>query len=752
MQLAKEHRAVSSVDREMAFTEAYRRHENEHPFTRELECLRVQTSLMFQPIEAGDWFAGRIDRPLAGLDPERGDLVECAYYCRFGELETHLENPRTAPQLRQDMEFLMSFWKGKTTYDRCRAAFPERLRNGLPKDNYYSGTEISYPMFGLGGPCLDYEKLVRLGVGGLRNEVAERRRRAERGGEDTIFFNCLLGVLDIFGRAIHSYAAQAAEKAGQAGSAESAARFGLIAGSLEHITEKAPETYHQAVQIVWLYSLAALAKNYGRMDLYLGDFLARDLDEGRLSSDEARRMTAGLWELISARGNNFNNRMIIGGRGRRNEANADRFALLALEVQGMTGGPIPQIALRWHEGMNPRIWDTALEVIGNGSTQPMLYNDDVNIPAAAKAFGVTAEEAEQCVMYGCGEYVIDHRSIGSPDAALNLVKALNVTLHNGRDPFFKEPKGLAPGPLREFGTFEAFKDALARQMEHEIGLLAEAQAAIYKTTGEQACYPFLSLLYDDCVERGKPLLAGGVRYLGGTLEAFGSSTVSDSLVAIKKAVYEDKTLTPDELLAALDANFEGHERVRGLLRRYPKFGNDDAEADGMSVWLNGFLCRASRKQAGRFGLDTFMIVLINNGDSILFGKTTAASPDGRKAGQPVSNGNQPGAGYDQSGLTALLNSMAKLDPSIHAGAAHNAKISRKLFKNHKREISSLVKGFFQEGGTQLMVTVTDREELERAMEKPEQYANLIIRVGGYSERFIDLPRDIQKEVIKRTLY
>ncbi len=743
---------LAHVDREMRFTETFRKHEHDSPLVREVECLGVQIPASLMAIVEGDWLAGRLDQAYVGIDPEHGDLIECAFYCWFDGLREQLDEPDTPSALREKIEFLLDFWDGRTTWHYARRAFSDRLSRGLPKDNYYDGTEISYPMFGLGGPVPDYGKLVRVGIGGLRQEVQQRRADAGHAPESLAFYDSVLATLGIFADAIGRYEAEAREKARQTDSPELAARYSLIAESCAHVVEKAPESYHQGLQLVWLYSLAALPKNYGRMDVYLGDLLAHDLDSGILSDDKALDITVGFFELIFARGNNFNNRMIIGGKGRPNAEHADRFALLALEAQGRLNHPIPQIALRWSEDMDPRIWDKALDVIAKGSTQPMLYNDDVNVPAAAKAFDVSMNEAEQYVMYGCGEYILDHRSVGSPDAGINLVKAMNATLFNGHDPFFNEPRGLSLGAFTAFATFEDFRDAVMRQIDNEIALLAEAQATIYHETGKHACYPLLSMLYDDCLERGKPLLAGGVRYLGGTCEAFGASTVSDSLLAIKKAVYEDRIVSGEKLLSALKANFEGHEELRRHLLAYPKFGNDEAETDAMNLWFNERICESCRKHGKRFDLDSFMIVLINNGDSISFGKTSAATPDGRQSGVPIANGNQPGAGYDQSGMTALLNSMGKLDPALHAGVVHNLKLSRTTITEHREKISALLKAYFAGGGTQLMITVTDRGELEAAMKEPEKYTNLIVRVGGYSERFIDLPRDIQLEILRRTLY
>jgi len=754
-----------SLERESRFTDVYRRHEGQHPWRREVACLRVQAELTLMPIEPGDLFAGRLQRMAVGIDPERGDLTEAAYFCRTGLFEAAIADPTLPPSLRQEAEELLAFWRERVTHRRCREAFPAHLREGLPSDDYYASHEIAYPMYGLGGPSLDYDRLVRRGLPGLRVDVRARRDRAasafpfaasgvQLGAavEEMQLCDALLAGVEIVRDAALRYARQARERL----AAEPGSPFLLdlesIARSLERVADHAPAHFHEAVQLVWLYALVALPKNYGRLDVALGDPLVRDLEAGLLDEQQAIELTAGLWRLIQARGDNFNNRVVIGGRGRRNEANANRFAAIALEAQARAGDTIPQLSLRWHAGMPHRLWHRALEVIARGSTFPILYNDDVNVPAVASAFGVPAGEAERYVPYGCGEYVLEGRSVGSPDGALNVLKALDATLRDGVDGFARERRGLALGRLRDFARFEDLQAAFARQVEHHVALLAEAQATIYRETARDACFPLLSLLYDDCLARARPLLAGGVRYLGGTLESFGNNSAADSLLAIRHAVYEERWLAPDELVAGLDADFAGRERERRRLAALPKFGNDHDEADAMASWVNTVVCEAAKRQAARVGLASFLVVLVNNGDSVLFGKRTGASADGRRSGEPVSNGNQPSAGADRGGVTALLNSMTRLDPSLHAGATHNVKLSRGLFGPGGGTAGALLEGYFARGGTQAMVTVTDRGELERALADPEHHRHLIVRVGGYSERFVDLPREVQLELLRRTLH
>jgi pyruvate-formate lyase len=745
----KARRNINSVDAELRFTEVYKATSRLHPFLRELECLKVQTQEILKPLQKGAWFAGRLERLFVGIDPERGDLNEVAYFCQFTLLKEQLQNPDLPESVAKDIQSLIDFWSEESTFFRCREAFPEHIKKGLPSDDYYLGYEIAYPMFGLGGPCLDYDKLLQLGLSGLKSEILNKLERKDPKA-NSVFLEACIKALEIVSETAIRYADEAKSKSTIENDAKEKTKLEEISNSLIHITDRKPQTLHQAIQLFWLYNLISLSKNYGRMDVFLGDFLENDLKTGRLSWEQAREMLYGLWNQIADRGDNFNNRIIIGGRGRRNEANADLFAILTLEVQALRNQSIPQLSVRWYNTMPQEIWDKSLDVIGLGSTFPILYNDDVNIAAVAKGLDISISEAEQYVPYGCGEYVIDHASLGSPDAALNIVKALDVTLFNGIDSFTGLKKGLPLG--QTFETFDEFKVAFARQIDYQVTMLSDAQDRIMRVTAKYIAYPLLSILYDDCIQRGQPLLSGGVRYLGGTLESFGNNTAGDALYAIKRLVFDKKLVPLERLKEALYNNFAGNEKLRQRLLRVDKYGNDLTGADEMSVWVNEMVCESARRQKHFTGLHSFSVVLVNNGDNVTLGKGTGASADGRLKGEPLSNGNQPGAGYDKQGITALLNSMTKLDPSLHAGATHNLKFSRKLFQKEITKISALLKAYFAKGGTQAMITVTDVQELENALKEPEKYGNLIVRVGGYSERFIDLPHDVQLEVMKRTLY
>jgi pyruvate-formate lyase len=487
------------------------------------------------------------------------------------------------------------------------------------------------------------------------------------------------------------------------------------------------------------------------MDTYLGPLFARDIDSGALSGEQALEIVVSLWRLIVVRRSIFNGRVIVGGMGRKDEASADRFASAAIEATRRVREIEPQLTLRHHARQNARLLAQALDVLTEGTTFPILYNDDVNVPAVAAAFDVPLEDAMDYVPHGCGEYVLAHRSFHTPSGVINLLEALLATLNDGRDPTLVARTGLALGSLTDYDDFESLFRAYARQVEYFVDALADQEALEYRVVGEQASFLYMSLLYDDCVARGAPIFAGGIRHLGGTLETYGNANVADALTAIKRFVYDEKSVGAGELLTALQADFGGHEGLRRKLTAAPKYGNDDPEADAMAIRVHDHVCRAVQNQRSRTRLDSYLVVIINNSANTTLGSQTGASPDGRRARTSLANGNNPAAGADRSGATAFLRSLVKLDPSIHAGAAQNAKFSRESLVSDRSKIEALLSGYFRSGGTQLMLTVVSRDELEAALRQPERYQHVLVRVGGFSARFVELPREVQLDILRRTL-
>ncbi|MBP5294618.1 MAG: pyruvate formate-lyase, partial [Lachnospiraceae bacterium] len=519
-------------------------------------------------------------------------------------------------------------------------------------------------------------------------------------GADTSFYTACLRALDTLSRVFVRYA----EEAGKTGRKE-------LEKALFRTSEQPPETFLEALQLAWLYSLKSGVLNYGRMDDYLGDFLERDLQAGRITDEEATRLLVSLWELIDARKTVFHGRVIIGGRGRHNEPAANHFAMLAMEATNRRPMAEPQLSLRFYEGQDPALYEKALDVIGQGKIYPMLYNDDVNIPSVERAFGVSEEEARDYCFFGCGEYVINHKSTGSPNGIINLLKVLELTLENGRDLYDGKEAGLKLGRLTDFESFDELYEAYKKQLVYYIRMMAELERLEYDYCGKVGEYLYISMLMDDCLSRGKGLLSGGVHYLGGTLETYGNVNTGNSLYAIKKLVYEDRKISAERLLEALEADFEGFDAERKMLLDCAKFGNDEDEVDALQKDLHEFVCNTVRDLAAEFGLWSYMIVLINNEANTVLGRFTWASADGRKAKEPMANANNPAGGTDRNGATAMLNSLVKLRTDIHAGAVQNMTFSKELFQEERPVLRALLGTYSKNGGAQAMINVLSRGEL-----------------------------------------
>lgn len=492
------------------------------------------------------------------------------------------------------------------------------------------------------------------------------------------------------------------------------------------------------------------------MDEYLGDFLFRDMETGLLNEEKAVELIANYWKMIAFRNRMYDSRLTLGGEGRRNPNNADLFAMYAMEAMRRVKTTTPQITYRFSASdpgcMDSALMEKALDTISEGTTFPMLYNDDVNIPAVMNAFRLPRSEAGQYIPYGCGEYTIYHKSVGTPSGVINLLQALQITLRNGTDPKTGKPMGLALGPVSGFTTFNQLYAAYKKQVEYYVEQLAYQEALEYKMAAQAGPHLYFSLLYSDCIASGKPIFDGGVRYLGGTLESYGNTNTADSLTAIKQLVFEQKKFTLEQLVHMLDKNFVGFEKERKMMLECPKYGNDLAAADDMKVEVDRHVCTFARSLNKKAGLHSYLVVIINNSANTIMGRHTAASPDGRKAWAYMANGNAPTPGMDRSGLTAMLNSRIKPDETLHAGAVHNLKFSKAMFNQYRDKLKAALKTYFQMGGAQAMISVIDKGELEQAMKTPEKYQNLVVRVGGFTAKFVDLPTDVQQEILARTLY
>lgn len=709
---------------------------------REVECLNVLYPTLFRKIADQDLVAGRTDFLPIGFGTVTS-VGGVGHYCVFKKLRAFQQ--QLDEKERKRVDALYDYW---LDHD-LKTQFNKEV---LTEDTLGMFIDCEYPMIAtarLSGMMLDYPKLLDKGIGGLRADLRERSKEQP----DNHFYKASLQCLDLFVDCASHLQNDALSQMATANEKRRRELERLCQG-LERIKEDKPATFHEAMQLFWLFALLAGVINYGRLDDYLGPYLAADLEAGRLTEEEAYRYIHSLWTLIENRRTTVNGRIIVGGKGRKHPKEADIFLHIAMKVAKNCRYVEPQFTLRFDKDTPEEIWDEALDALGAGATYPTLYNDDVNVPALMYGMRIDRETAEQYVPFGCTEFVIQGQSTGTPNICVNLLKLLTIYMNDGIDPIDGKRKS---GPvsikkLEEYKTFEDFYDGYKRLLDYYLDLSVEAQYHSYEVMNRYVSFLFTSILTEDCISRGKALLDGGVRYLGGTNETYGNINTSDSLWAIKDLVFTRKKYTLRQLHDAMLANFTGYEVLRKDCLNSDKYGNDLDTADTMANDLYEFVAKGVRDRGIAIGMHYFLIVISNNQLNTEWGNRTAASPDGRLCGMYMNPANNPQGGANKSGPTAMLNSLAKFDARYHGGSVQNIKFSPSMFNENRPVIKSLFKTYFAKGGCHLMVTVVDKGVLEDAVAHPERYPDLIVRVSGFSAVFVDLSPNIQQELLSRVLY
>lgn len=744
----------SLISQAVAFTEAYKQHRDSPAAVREAMCLKAQYPAILGDIQAGDLFAGRRrDDTIAlftsiwwaafpaWLQGERIEGKQGGYIFDFSCVEKYGDTE----EKRRTLTELCAFWKRECSAAKVGARQDEELIRYTGGSQQIMGSNIGFCL------ALDLDRLVRLGLPGLRQEVTAQRAAAVQQGRETSFADGALIVLDVVADVCRSYAAQARDLARESREPSVAGQLTKMADVLEALAVRPPRTFREATQLVWLYTVLACWKHPDawRLDVALGDLYCRDLDAGVCTAEEAMAELLSLWRLFTENGEPALCRIVIGGIGRRNERNADRFALAAMEATRRHQRVTPQLTLRFHRGQDPALLQRAYATIGETGVYPMLYNDDVIVPGVAAAFGVPETTAQLYHPLGCGEYMLATVSPSFVDTVWSIPQSLDAALHNGKS---SDGQVIGPetGPLADIATFDELYRAFLAQAAFTIGLAARTYKYICEGYRGDCAFLLGSLLTDDCVTRGQGLLNGGVRYLGACIMGHGFTTAADSLTAIRKVVFEDRRVSLAQLADAIDRDFDGCAEIRQLLLAAPKFGNDLDAADRMLAQMWDDINRLVREAGVRTGFDFLTLSNVNPG-GYGCGKQCGATADGRRRGMPFAIGNAPTAGFDTHGLTALFNSLAKIS-AANGGATTNIKIAREFFTSSAEVTPALFATFFAKGGQQASITTVNRDDLAAALKEPAKYPHVLVRLGGWSARFIDLERSVQEEILRRTLY
>ena len=548
---------------------------------------------------------------------------------------------------------------------------------------------------------------------------------------------------------------------------------------LQHMAEiclqvpaRAPRTFWEALQHYWFIHLGVITElnpwdsfNPGRLDQHLYPFYKAEIEAGTLSKERARELLQAFWIK-------FNNQPAPPKMGVTAKESSTYTDFCLINVGGVTSDGadasnelsylildvIEEMRLLQPSSMvqiskkNPdQLLKRALKIIKTGFGQPSLFNTDAIIQELVRQ-GKTIEDARNGGASGCVEAGAFGKEAYILTGYFNLTKILELTLFNGRDPRSGEQLGLMTGEAPTFSSFEAFMAAFKKQLEYFIDIKIRGNNIIERIYAKYMPAPFLSILIDDCIQNGKDYNAGGARYNTSYIQGVGLGSITDSLAAIKYQVFDQQYITMSGLLQALTHNFEDQEALRRrLVSETPKYGNDDDYADDLArevfqIYFDAVDGRPNTK-GGKHRIN-----LLPTTSHVYFGSVIGATPDGRKAGEPLSEGISPVQGADRHGPTAVLKSAAKIDHVKTGGTLLNQKFTPQLLADDSgiNKVLHLIRSYFKMDGHHLQFNVVTAQTLREAQKNPEKYRDLIVRVAGYSDYFVDLSEQLQNEIILRT--
>jgi formate C-acetyltransferase len=755
------------IERARYLTESYRRTEGQPAVLRQARALEHILNHITVRIEPDELLVGNVTGKAlgAGIYPEgiAGRIL--------GELPNLAQRDCNAfvvapEEERELVASILPYWCGRTIEDRARELWSPAVTASFEKVVPFIFTEIG----GIGHMLVNHQRVLEQGLLAVIDDVRARKQKAKDEAQRDFY-----EAAELAGQAVVSWANRYADEAARlAATATDPTRDELltIAEACRRVPAHPPRTFQEALQSVLFMHFAAQIESWesaisiGRMDRFLYPAYEAGMEAGRLSRECALELLACFYIKLShsiplfdsdvtlafSGLTNFAN-TVIGGVDGEGKDTTNELSYLMLEAMKRVRTPQPNFGVRLHRQAPQEFREAVAQAVADGIGNLQLFNDEVVIASLTNR-GVPLPEARDYGIIGCVEQAVPGKSFTSSDAALlNLPLCLELALNNGRGRLFSDQLGLPTGDPRGFTRIEDVIGAYRAQVEYLVGRMVEGLEGLAQAHAERRPVPLASSLTDDCPARGLDLTAGGARYNFTGVQGVGVATVGDSLAAVDWLVFDQKRVTMDQLLAALDADFEGQEELRQmLLNKAPKYGNDDDRADGFARLAAEIYCRAvERHRSFRGGWYSPGLYSVTT--HIAFGLMIGATPDGRHAGQPLSQGVSPAHGRDRCGPTAALKSAAKLN---HTLVSNGLTLIQMLSlgasaREHATEVlGGLLEGYFSLGGQQLQWNLVDRATLIAAQRDPEAYRGLVVRVAGYSALFTDLNRVVQDELIART--
>ncbi|MGD9395857.1 MAG: pyruvate formate lyase family protein [Candidatus Thorarchaeota archaeon] len=686
---------------------------------------------------------------------------------------------RYMPTIILDGELIVGF-NFNTALSRSLNKSETKARNKEMDTYFKEATRLNEKGFGtassVGGHLIpNYAKVMKIGMKGFADEYRDLLRK-NLTSEHREFVESLILSCETARDVGLRYSKKAQELASSETDSARKEELQKIADVLQRVPWEAPTTFWEALQSLWIVHMLVMAAesypgaglSHGRWDQYMYPFYKKDIEEGRLTRDEAKELLQCYWikhnyvydyqgrlGINQGINSSFGQLITLSGCGPNGEDLTNDLTWLALEVIEDMNMFEPKPNIRLHKNTPQDFLIRVSESVSRAQGSPFLMNFDEHSIEGLVWQGVPRENAWDYGIVGCLENTMQGNDRSDTvDVNINLAKAVELALNDGRDTASGEQFGPKTGNPKSLATFEEFMTAVKTQLKALVELMVKAGNMADTVRSKYQPVPYLSALMDECAVNGKDVNEGGTTWNFNTMEGMGIATLADSVAAVKKMIYDEKKLTMQELLAAIEANFEGHEETRQLLRsKAPKFGNDDDYVDEIARELSVFWAEEVFKHENPVTGRQYRAGYLSWNYYVPLAPLTGATPDGRRRGEFLSGGVGAVQGMDSTGPTASIRSVGKLNlETVPNGASHTITISPSMVKTpeHIEKLAALLRAYNEVGGTALQINVIDSETLRDAQRNPDAYSNLMVRVTGYNAFFTQVGRELQEEIITRT--
>lgn len=665
------------------------------------------------------------------------------------------------------------YWEGRNVYETTMALLPEDTKEAMNALVFTCGYTLSK---GCGHWLVNLENVLVTGFCGLEEKAKEKLEKCDftssTGVDEIPFYQALIITCQAVKRFSERYA-ELAEKLAESAEGKRKEELKNIAKICKKVPYHAPETFYEALQTVYFIQLIIHIESdgtgisLGRLDYLLYPFYKKDILGGKITKEEAEELLDQLWLKIASiiqvwneedsksfGGHPISQAITLGGMDAEGNDATNELSYMMLETTARVHMAQPSVCCRINRNTPDDFLMLCSEVIREGLGMPAMYNDEIAIPSLVNR-GIPVRIArEYYAVIGCVEMGIQGKLNAFANSGyFNLAKALELYLHEGKDPETGKVLVETKNKIVNIKDYEAFEDGFFDCVNTLLAHQVRVSNVVDTMHSRIAPLPFMSVITDDCIERGKEVQSGGAHFNYDGIQGVGLADVTDSLLVIKKKVFEEKQWSLQELIEILDCDFEGRDLERYTMTKgISRYGNNDKETNTMARKITTKFCHMVESYPNTRG-GFFIPGMYSNSANVPLGAVVGALPNGRKKGTPIAEACSPSHGVEKEGPTQAALSVASLDHMIMTnGSQYNQKFHPSALKGNYgiRALSDLIRTYFEAGGYHIQFNVVSGETLKAAQIEPEKYKDLVVRVAGYTAFFTDLNRDIQNDIISRT--